>query len=284
MSGVSNETRMFVYFAIFCILEKTGHQNSGFTKVEAVSGVNGSTVQLKCPHRDTSETKQIDWFKKFPDLKYVGGTNINPNLPSDLKNRLAVTGDQSKGEYHLSISDVRKSDEGTYECSLSSTVGAVTTIKLTVITNLPSSLSMENVGVDKILNGIEGNNLVITCHANGGEPKPDVKLLIPDSVVKIAKETVQYALEPVNRFYDGKNVTCLAGYEEISYYPLNDSAKIYLKLKPNAPTFSSDLVQTEETKPLLISCTSTGSRPKASIYWLLGDRGAKDKAAAQSNS
>ncbi|CAG2225932.1 unnamed protein product [Mytilus edulis] len=46
---------------------------------------------------------------------------------------------------------------------------------------------------------------------------------------------------------------------------------LLFSVKPYPPRFSSDSVNTEENKPLVISCTSTGSRPKASIYWLLGD-------------
>ncbi|XP_076109449.1 uncharacterized protein LOC143078475 [Mytilus galloprovincialis] len=141
----------------------------------------------------------------------------------------------------------------------------------TICSNIPSSVSLKNVGLDKKLNGIEGQNLIIRCSVVGGDPAPDVKLLISQSVVTVAKYSVQYTLSSVIRSYDGQNVQCLAGYEEIHYYPLNDSARIYLKLKPYHPRFSSDSVNTEENKPLVISCTSTGSRPKASIYWLLGD-------------
>lgn len=90
-------------------------------------------------------------------------------------------------------------------------------------------MSIENVGLDKYLNGIEGHNLMIRCSAVGGDPAPDVKLLISESPVKTAKQSVQYTLSSVNRSYDGQNVTCLAGYEDISYYPFNDSARIFLK-------------------------------------------------------
>ncbi|XP_076109450.1 nephrin-like [Mytilus galloprovincialis] len=218
-------------------------------KVEAVSGVKGSTVQMECPYK-TPQGKRILWSKKTnPAIQYTDGTNINPNLPSDLTTRLSVTGDHTAGDYHLSISDVRESDEGTYECYLSGTAGSVTTLQLTVITNIPSSVSLENVGLDKQLNGIEGQNLIIRCSVVGGDPAPDVKLLISQSVVTVAKYSVQYTLSSVIRSYDDQNV----------------------QLKPYHPRFSSDSVNTEENKPLVISCTSTGSRPKASIYWLLGD-------------
>lgn len=98
-----------------------------------------------------------------------------------------------------------------------------------VSVNIPTSVSINNAGVDKNLNDTQGQNLVIKCSAVGGDPQPDVKLLTSGSAVKLAKQSVQYTLSSVNRSYDGQNVTCLAGYEEILYYPLNDSARIYLK-------------------------------------------------------
>lgn len=44
---------------------------------------------------------------------------IYPNLELELKARLKVAGDtRIAGDYHLNITDVRSSDEGTYMCTL----------------------------------------------------------------------------------------------------------------------------------------------------------------------
>lgn len=78
--------------------------------------------------------KPIFWNKHTNDylIKYTIGTTINPNLAVELRSRLAVTGDHTAGNYHLSISDVRKSDEGIYDCALSGT-SSVSRLQLTVI-------------------------------------------------------------------------------------------------------------------------------------------------------
>lgn len=57
---------------------------------------------------------------------------INPTFTKDLKERLQITGNHTKGEYHLNISDIREGDEGTYECTLSGSIG-IHTEQLTVI-------------------------------------------------------------------------------------------------------------------------------------------------------
>lgn len=87
-------------------------------------------------------------------------------------------------------------------------------------------MSIENVGLDKKINGIEGRDLVIRCSAVDGDSAPDVKLLISKSVVTVAKSSAQFTLSSVNRSYDDQNITCLSGFDEISNYPLNDSARI----------------------------------------------------------
>ncbi|XP_076109530.1 titin-like [Mytilus galloprovincialis] len=104
-----------------------------YNKVTAVSAVQESIIQLKCPYTATAD-RTIDWNKQIngKTTGYTIGTVINLNLPLDLKSRLTVTGDHTAGDYHLSISDVRKSDEGNYECALSGT-SSVSRLQLTVI-------------------------------------------------------------------------------------------------------------------------------------------------------
>lgn len=86
-------------------------------------------MQFQCPFRN-----RISWYKKKDGAStmYAMSTQINPSLPPELKFRLKVTGNYNVGEYHLSIYDVRKSDEGNYECSQSGTT-ASNQQRLTVI-------------------------------------------------------------------------------------------------------------------------------------------------------
>lgn len=84
---------------------------------------------------------------------------------------------------------------------------------------------------DYKLQGTEGIDLIITCTAIGGQPQPDLKLLISGSTVATGKQSLQHTLPKLSRSYDQRIITCHAGYEIISYFPLMESTKLYLLCK-----------------------------------------------------
>ncbi|VDI64902.1 Hypothetical predicted protein, partial [Mytilus galloprovincialis] len=72
----------------------------------------GSTAKLNCPYQ--ADSGEIRWIKPYGNIKetYSDGQDINKDLSPDLKERLTVKGRD------LCISNVKKSDEGIYECLL----------------------------------------------------------------------------------------------------------------------------------------------------------------------
>ncbi|CAC5399924.1 unnamed protein product [Mytilus coruscus] len=207
-----------------------------------LSTLKGSTVQLECPETVT-ESRSLSWYIRSGSnsIIYTINSDINPSLQSDLHQRLNITGNHTIGEYHLSISDVRESDEGTYECSISGTINRYR-VKLTVVVE-PYSVNTDNVLPDDKLQGTEGLDLIITCRAVGGKPTPDVKLLISGSIAATGKQSLQHTLSTISSSYD---------------------------LKPLPPLFLQKSVVTEDTVPLNVSCTSHDSRPAANFTWLIG--------------
>ncbi|CAG2197911.1 unnamed protein product [Mytilus edulis] len=150
---------------------------------------------------------------------------------------------------------------------------------LTVIIG-PTAVSLDNVTQDNKIPGIEGKDMPIKCTAVGGHPPPDIKLVILGSTYT-SKQSAQRTFKP-NSSMDCSTVTCQAGYTDISYFPLNTTAYIHLKLKPNISPFDSDTVDIEETKYFIVSCQSSGSRPAASMYWLLGQQNITLNTTSQS--
>jgi hypothetical protein len=49
-------------------------------------------------------------------------------------------------------------------------------------------------------------------------------------------------------------------------------------VKPLTPSITVNKVSIEETKPLDVTCTTTGSRHKAALYWTIGQKGVTSNA------
>lgn len=94
--------------------------------------LTGSTVKLMCPYKATPSNHVLwNYFKGTTPVLIADNNYINKiTLPPEIYNRLSVSGNHTNGEYHLHIADIRKSDDGSYECSVSTNVKRIT---LTVI-------------------------------------------------------------------------------------------------------------------------------------------------------
>jgi hypothetical protein len=54
-------------------------------------------------------------------------------------------------------------------------------------------------------------------------------------------------------------------------------------VKPLQPTINVNDVRIEETKPLVVKCTTTGSRPKATLQWTIGQKDVASNATERSS-
>ncbi|XP_076102249.1 uncharacterized protein LOC143071661 isoform X4 [Mytilus galloprovincialis] len=75
----------------------------------------GSTVTLKCPYVQEDFNKVV-W--KGPVGVYAHSNHRNTHLPSDLYNRLFIISNSSVGRFDLKIVNLKYSDEGQYNCSV----------------------------------------------------------------------------------------------------------------------------------------------------------------------
>ncbi|XP_072037433.1 kin of IRRE-like protein 1 [Amphiura filiformis] len=81
----------------------------------------GGTVTLPCAIRRVRYGKgEVSWNYKLAGV--AGQQNISseyllyPSLDTDRRRRYSILGNRSNGEYNLQITNVRNSDEATYEC------------------------------------------------------------------------------------------------------------------------------------------------------------------------
>ena len=54
-------------------------------------------------------------------------------------------------------------------------------------------------------------------------------------------------------------------------------------MKPLQPSITGYVNSIEETKPLDVTCTTTGSRPKATLQWTIGHKDVTSNATEQSS-
>ena len=102
---------------------------------------------------------------------------------------------------------------------------------LLYFTVLPTSVSFDNVASPNRLLGTEGQDLIMSCKAEGGTPAPNVILMIDVYTVASQIQSVQYTLNTINRSYDNKTVTCQASNPAYSQNTMTVSAVIYLNCK-----------------------------------------------------
>lgn len=85
--------------------------------------LEGYTVELKCPFI-ANRGKSLSWHRiaESSEIGYSINDRLNTQyLSPDIYERLTVNGNHTAGEYNLNISNIRESDQGTYECSISGT-------------------------------------------------------------------------------------------------------------------------------------------------------------------
>jgi hypothetical protein len=54
-------------------------------------------------------------------------------------------------------------------------------------------------------------------------------------------------------------------------------------VRPFPPTITGYVGSIEETKPLVVTCTTTGSRPKATLHWTIGQKDVTSNATERSS-
>ncbi|XP_059193556.1 V-set and immunoglobulin domain-containing protein 8b [Centropristis striata] len=116
---------------------------------QTIQKAQGGTVTLGCTYtpgpQDTGEL-DIEWSNVSPDmtqkdqllLSYTGGQMHHYNDPTVSK-RLKFIGDPKQGDASVSLSDVRPSDTGTYQCKVKKAPG-VDMRKVTLVVMVPPSV------------------------------------------------------------------------------------------------------------------------------------------------
>ena len=147
--------------------------------------VGGGTVVFPCAIRRVRLGKgEVSWNYQVKGV--VGRQNISsgallyPSLAVDRRMRYSIIGNSSRGEYHLQITNIRESDQATYECVyhevhadpalvITRRRDGILTIGRPPDPGYPLCTMTPSVGVMPLM------NITVTCTTLGGAPRGKVR-------------------------------------------------------------------------------------------------------------
>ncbi|XP_037335898.2 uncharacterized protein LOC119222969 [Pungitius pungitius] len=189
----------------------------GASTVEIVTFV-GQTVILPCKVQDKN-VLDLDWIKKDGTkhgaiaFAYANGCE-KPDKHDNFTHRSQLfLKELEGGNMSLRLSDVRRSDAGTYTCTRRDDSAVITcTVELSVGAASEPTLAM-----------VPGEDVTLQCEASCWSPKPDVTFLDAEGNV-ISAEEPKYSQDPQSDCYSvtrratvqaGNNFTCRVNQSEI---------------------------------------------------------------------
>ncbi|XP_037335891.2 butyrophilin subfamily 3 member A2-like isoform X2 [Pungitius pungitius] len=189
----------------------------GASTVEIVTFV-GQTVILPCGVQNKN-VLNLDWIKRDGTMRgalafaYANGCE-KPDKHDNFTHRSQLfLKEVEGGNMSLRLSDVRRSDAGTYTCTRRDDSAVITcTVELSVGAASEPTLAM-----------VPGEDVTLQCEASCWSPKPDVTFLDAEGNV-ISAEEPKYSRDPQSDCYSvtrratvqaGNNFTCRVNQSEI---------------------------------------------------------------------
>ncbi|XP_062416325.1 V-set domain containing T-cell activation inhibitor 1-like isoform X4 [Pungitius pungitius] len=250
----------------------------GASTVEIVTFV-GQTVILPCGVQNKN-VLNLDWIKRDGTMRgalafaYANGCE-KPDKHDNFTHRSQLfLKEVEGGNMSLRLSDVRRSDAGTYTCTRRDDSAVITcTVELSVGAASEPTLAM-----------VPGEDVTLQCEASCWSPKPDVTFLDAEGNV-ISAEEPKYSRDPQSDCYSvtrratvqaGNNFTCRVNQSEIGQTRKTEihipdrSSKSSSQPSPN-PSDQDSLLQNTSNKqrsklhqPMGPSPHNAGAKPAAS--------------------
>ncbi|XP_076333636.1 protein turtle-like [Tachypleus tridentatus] len=178
----------------------------------------------------------------------------------------------------LKIENVKKDDEGEYECRVDYRRARTEKWKIFLNVTVPpkSTIIMDENG--QRLEGVagpynEGSLLFLNCEADGGDPPPDITwwqntaILDDDYIItplKIARN--ELVIEVLEREHLWTVLTCQASNTNFTP-PVSSSITLDMNLKPLHVRITSRRRPLSENEKVHLECYSWGARPPARMTW-----------------
>ncbi|XP_038053222.1 uncharacterized protein LOC119725741 [Patiria miniata] len=152
-----------------------------------ITGYEGDTVILTCVVSDKDEDQPVYWQRydgsRLGPISRDRDTAAYAHHFPDLSPRLEIVGDESRGEYHLLISDLSLEDQGRFVCTFYNEDGYGVYAPITYVSVLPRTRVSVREGIDPVcqatvstpLQAVSiGTTVELVCDAHG---RPDITSL-----------------------------------------------------------------------------------------------------------
>ncbi|XP_069181004.1 neural cell adhesion molecule 2 [Procambarus clarkii] len=266
-----------IFSVLLSTLPSTQAQND---HMWSVTGVAGRSSDLPCylnPRTPGDRPKLILWYKRGGRTPVFSHDGRVPQMRSDIKqNEGTLT--VSRGAATLTLHNLTVSQAAVYECRVDFFKSPTHTnfVNLTII-EPASSLEVVDSEGDNPVNGIlgpyrEGVSITFTCTARGGSPSPNVTWWRSSEQLSATWHQTgpdlvsnDLRVERLTRDWHNQTVTCLAANTHLAG-PVTISILIQMFLLPTSVVVSNPGPVSEGQQVRLV-CTSTGSRPSATLSW-----------------
>ncbi|CAC5393264.1 NEGR1 [Mytilus coruscus] len=221
----------------------------------------GDTAILKCKVLPNSKT---GWDKEIPHVKYLhiklipqaDGQDINPYISN--KDKLAVVGNITTGDYNLQIQNVASNDEGTYTC-FQRAHGNIIREHRVLLKIEVKPVNVKVLHSDKgVIEGEEDKLLNLTCNVQSGIPPEIIKWYNMSSLIKSGGPGVLTISFKTKRYHHNKQYSCKVEADSL-LTPKQENITLNIKYKPYVYINTANPIIVTENNNLTFLCSSDGN-------------------------
>ncbi|XP_049518144.1 LOW QUALITY PROTEIN: protein turtle-like [Dermacentor silvarum] len=300
----------------FCGTAVQGRYQAVTVEPRTVSAVEGGQVQLNCDLRAPAADDfavRIRWLKEHAEPGGEGDAGVTvPVYSVDVNSRTGSLS-QIRQRTHLgslrgrayfsviqtpaalNVDRLRSSDNGTYVCSVDFKMGwtrsAVVHLVVVVPPKRPLITDENGTEIRNLTRPYEeGEDLTLVCDVYGGQPEPVVTWWRGSQLLQQAlsrapdghPRATLLRLRLTRADYRAK-LTCRAANSNVSEAS-TASVIVNMHLQPIAVEIKGNRGPLSAEMSTQVICQVEGSRPPASVRWLLGSRELSDYATRATSS
>ncbi|VDI17571.1 Hypothetical predicted protein [Mytilus galloprovincialis] len=228
----------------------------------------GSNTTLLCPFKSTIHKAQ--WVGPKSLTAYSDGSYLRNTLTNYEK--LRITGNYGIGEYNLEISGFSAADEGLYRCNNINGSTAVHIDYYLEIYRSPRNMSVMNTSTDGLLEVNEGQNSLLSCSVESGNPPENMKWVHNDSILVFGGPTLLlYEFVPV--VADHLQIYICFANNSNTEDTVEYQVQLYVRELPytTIQPVGSTVIEAAKGKDIVLKCEYTTNVKPYKLVWIFNN-------------